>query len=160
MADLLAPLQSIIGDPALTGAVGNQAGQLTALAGQVGKLVDNPPGDFGEFFDQLTSMPLPALSLPDNLGQGLTDVLPVLQDGLGRLLPGLLEHVGDVEKKITGGLANALKPLLDAIEHLAKLFAGDPSCGLIAGFAAPPPNPSHNPGKVSRAPEPGGHRAS
>ena len=141
MATVLAPLQAIFDDPALAGDIGQQAAQLLALAQQVGELVQHPPGGFDDLLKQLSAMPLPDLAIPPQLANGLGDVLPQLQQGLGGLLPGLLGAIDSVEHDITKGLQDALKPLLDTIEALRSLFAGDPSCGLVPGFAPPAPNP-------------------
>ena len=141
MATVLAPLQAIFDDPALAGDIGNQAAQLAALADQVAQLVQHPPGGFDQLLQQLSATPLPDLAIPPQLADGLGDVLPQLQQGLGGLLPGLLDAIDSVEHDITQGLQDALKPLLDTIDQLRKIFAGDPSCGLVPGFAPPAANP-------------------
>lgn len=141
MASLFEPLQAITGDPALTDSIGNQLGQLLAIAQQVKELIDQPPGDFGDYFNRLKSLPLPDLVLPGNLGEGLSDLISALQKNLGASSSGLLDQVGALEKQISQGLAERLKPLLETLDQLTKLLASDLSCGLIPGFAPPAANP-------------------
>ena len=141
MTAVLAPLQAIFDDPALAGDIGQQAAQFAGLAGQIGELLQHPPGGFDQLLQQLTAMPLPDLPVPEGFGDALAGVLPDLQEGLGSLLPGLLDAIGAVEHDITQGLQDALKPLLETIARVGTVFAGDPSCGLVAGFAPPAPNP-------------------
>lgn len=153
MSTLLEQLQSATDGSSVSADISGQVGSFLQIAQLIQQLVDNPPDDFGGYLSHLQSLPLPEVSVADDLGDAFNGILPALQGDTSGLLEPLLGAVGDIGQSVGGDLGENFSRLLEIITDLQILFASDLSCGLVAALE-PLPAPALPPLPTDGTPPP------